>query len=139
MSTMLAGKHKRGPLQLGSAGPGTQTEDSGINHMFPIKDKRSLMSSLSRLMILLSPATTDMGKTRLNIKWLSLKTSVFSICYFGLLIGTNLIGYLTGFISQLSMGKTKSSIVVSWLQLTPCHFSLPLESPPSPDLPLQRI
>ena len=78
--------------------------------VFPPREKASLMSSLSRLVILLSPATTDRGNNRLSFKWLSMKTLVFSLCYFGLGFGAYLVSYLTGFMDQMSLGKTGSII-----------------------------
>ena len=68
----------------------------------PPKERSSLMSSLSRLMILLSPATTDKENTRVNFKWFSVKVFVYTICNFGPFAGTNLISYFTGFNDQLS-------------------------------------
>ena len=35
---------------------------------------------------------------------------MFSICYFGLATAPHLVGYLTGFTNQLSLGKTKTII-----------------------------
>ena len=76
----------------------------------PPDKKTMLMSKLSQLIIKLSPATTDRGNTRVNFKWLSMKTLVFSFCYFGFGFGGALVGYLTGFTSQMSLNLTKSII-----------------------------
>ena len=76
----------------------------------PPREKPSLMSKFSRLMIKVSPATTDRGNTRVNFKKLSLKTVVFSILYLGFLPASNLVNYLTGFTDQLSLVKAKSII-----------------------------
>ena len=79
----------------------------------PPRGERSLMSSLSRLMILLSQATTDTEKTRVNFKWLSMKTFVFSLFYFGFGASSNLVAYLTGFTDQMSsLDPTKNIIDV---------------------------
>ena len=77
----------------------------------PPTGETSLMSSLSRLMILLSPATTDREKTMVNFKWLSRKTFVFSLFYFGFGAASNLVAYLTGFTDQMtSLDATKNII-----------------------------
>ena len=69
------------------------------------------MSKLSRVTILLTPATSDMMKKRVKFKMLSVKTVVFTICYFGLAVGVSLVSYLTGFSQQLSsIDQTKSII-----------------------------
>ena len=68
------------------------------------------MSSLSRLMILLSPATTDKENTRVNFKWFSMKTLVFSLCYIGLGAAPFLVSSLTGFTSHLVLDQTKNII-----------------------------
>ena len=70
--------------------------------MPPPKERTSPMSSLSRLMILLSPATTDRDNSRVYFKWLSLKTFVFGLCFFGLFLGVDLFGYQTGFYKHIS-------------------------------------
>ena len=111
MSTMLAGKHKRGPFNS-QAPPGKEARLVMVRDLpqSPPRGKSSLMSSLSRLMILLSPATTDRGKTRVNFRWLSWKTLLFALGYFGLGFATSLVSYLTGFTDQLSLDKTKNII-----------------------------
>ena len=68
----------------------------------PPRENSSLMSRVSRLMILLSPATTDREKTRVNFKWFSVKLFLYSLCYFGLFAIVNLVSYLTGLNDQLS-------------------------------------
>lgn len=81
-----------------------------VSRMFPVKEKTTWMSSLSQLMILLSPASTDKGNTGLNFKWLSWKTLLFSLGYFGLGSASSFVQKLTGFSDQLSFGETKSII-----------------------------
>ena len=77
----------------------------------PPDEKTRLMWKLSRMMILLSPATTDRGNTRVNFKWLSWKTLVFTLCYVGLLAAANLVNFLTGFNSQIySLDQTTNII-----------------------------
>ena len=77
----------------------------------PPEEKTSLMSKLSRLMILLSPATYDRENAKVNFKWFSVKTSLYVLCFFGPFLVVDLIGYLTGFHQQiLSLDPTKNII-----------------------------
>ena len=61
-------------------------------------------------MIKLSPATTDRENTRVDFKWFSLKTLLFSLFYFGLGAGASLVAYFTGFSKQMSEEKNKNVI-----------------------------
>ena len=71
-----------------------------ISNIYCVKDKPSLM--FSRMMILITPATTDREYTRVSFKWFSWKTLMFSLCYFGLGAVPHLVSYLTGLTSQMS-------------------------------------
>ena len=110
MPTPLAGKHKRGPYSRGFYSKEPRLRMVQILPVSPQREKTTLMSSLSRLMILLSPATTDSENKRVNFKWLSMKTLMFSLGFFGLGTAANIIAYMTGFTSELSMDNTKSII-----------------------------
>ena len=77
----------------------------------PPEKKTSLMSKLSRLMILLSPATYHRENAMVNFNWFSVKTLVYVLCLFGPFAVVDLIGYKTGFHQQMfSLDQTKNII-----------------------------
>ena len=102
MSTMLGTNTREALPSQELQGKGPRLRMVQVFPLSPSKEKTSLMSKLSKLMILLSPATTDRLKSRVNFKWFSIKTLVFSLCYYGLGAGANVVGYLTGFTNQMS-------------------------------------
>ena len=79
----------------------------------PPRETASLMSKVSRWMILLSPATMDRENTRVNFKWFSVKLLMYSLCNFGPFAIVNLVSYLTGLNAQLSdLNPAKSKNII---------------------------
>ena len=95
----------------------------------PLKETPSLMSSLSQLIILLSPATIDRQNSRLNFKWISRKTLVFGLCFFGPFLGVNLFGYLTGFYQHLSsLNQLESRNIIDYGSILASFAMMPAQS-----------
>ena len=97
--------------------------------LFPPRETPSLMSSLSQLIILLSPATIDRQNSRINFKWVSRKALVFCLCFFGLFLGVNLFGHLTGFYQHLStLNQLESRNIIDYGSILASFAMMPAQS-----------
>ena len=78
-----------------------------------IEERMSWMSQLSRIVLKLTPAKT--ANERLHFKMFSLKTLLFSMCFFGVFGLGSIVNYFTGYSEQVT--KTRSGNIDNVIDL----------------------
>ena len=79
--------------------------------MPPLQEETSWMSRMSKILIKLSPATSDKQFTQIGFRILSVKTLLFCIGYFGPMIASMIMMHIMGISGKVAEQYMKGNIM----------------------------